>query len=1180
MKKYLLRFLILLLIVPLYVISNRFLDKKERDFSRPHVFTFRADRIPDRFFETQNLDRENFRIAFVVISGSFSGWSSDDPTFLMTQVSNQTWQKTLSLDKARNPYKYVLYPVKPGKKLFSDYHYSEGYWVEDLNASLFEDDSFGGVNSVHIVRSNRLLKSSVNFLLYALGLGLIALTLLEVIVRWLMHAPLSLKSKLILVFGVLLVFSNLFFIYYTYRQNRDTLRQTQVDKINMIHSMLLGEGVNFFLLTEPQTRGQIRSILDRFFVYSSLQDNYDLFSNTRHPLGRICILDNQGIMQLYSLEPSQAGFLGYWLKNDTNQLAAYLRLISDYAYSELVKSGENPRHIYSLSSSPLFQGGQHSEIPAPLTGKSPLLERLFFPYDHYLYPIYYKYQPVGYYLVQIYPRGYSGLLYQMLLFNLILLLILSGLYFLLVRQLGTIILDPLHQLITGIKKVQEGNYAYEISADTQDEIKTLADAYNYLREYQDYSRRKVEHYTRHLEDIVEDRTRELKILNAKLTALDETKSRFFSNISHDLRTPLTLILAPIEYILEEEVTDPGEIRSHLEIIRRNSLRLLKLINNLLDFSRLDAGRLEPRFQPLNVVQPLEFLVSTLNSAAERRQLHLELQVSASRPVIYADGEMFEKIIMNLLSNAFKFTPPQGTIRLEVWEDDTALYILVSDTGVGIPEDKLSHIFERFAQVDNSEKREFEGSGIGLSLVRELMDLHRGTIQVESSSGKGARFTLKFLKGRDHLEDRLVSELPLEENPVMRDYLLADFQSGGLEDKNHGRGGAESLPVPELLSGSTILVAEDQEDMRSFIRSLLESNFRVIEARDGQEAWEILSSSQPDLVISDVMMPRRTGLELCQALKSDPLLRHIPIILLTARIDENTRITSLENHADDYLAKPFNTRELLARVNNLLLTRRLEIQLMRRQQEIEQDLAQAALVQQSILTSSRQIRELRSLEIALRYLPMSGNVSGDYYNLHSLRNGRATITVADTAGHGLQAALSTMQLDVLVRESQVILNQPDERLHYLNRLFMNELRTRNFLTVFNIDIFDDLAVFSSAGHPPQILVRTAVREIIALNAPGPALGSEEGSEYQKAHQVVSPGDILILFTDGLYEEFSPGGEEFGDDRLFGLIKAWLEGGRLDAMTMEALCDSLLEQLREYHQGERYNDDVTMIAIRIL
>ncbi len=1184
MKKYLLRGIILLLLITLYIPVNRFFDMREAEFSRPHTFTFSTP-LPQKFYEYNKLDKDTFQIAYVVIAGGFSGWSADDPTFLMEKVSNHIWQKTLTLDKAKNPYKYVVFPVKPGKKSFSDYHYTEGFWVEDVNASHFEDDSFGGLNSVYIVRTTKMWKKLFSFFTFALIVVLLALTLLEFAVRILMHASLSLKSKLILIFSLLLISSNVFFIYYSYRQTRSLLIRTQIDKFNMIHNFLLGEGVDFFTLNRQETKKAITETLNKFFLHSSLREDFDLFSNTKQPIGRISILDPEGKLLLYSLEPSQEGFLRYWLNTDQSRIDSYMKLMSYYIFKAYKNKAEVARNIFSLHSFYIFYPDKYPEIPDALKGKLKFWNTLFLPEDQYLYPIYYKYQLVGYYVAQIYPESYSRILQNIITFNLILILILSGMFFLLISQLGKIILEPLHHVIQGINRIQEGDYEYEIHVDTRDEIKTLSDSYNFLREYLTYTRRKVEHYNQHLEDIVEERTHELQVLNTKLQDMDELKSRFFANISHDLRTPLTLILAPIEYILDEDIEDPQQIRHNLVTIRKNSLRLLKLINNLLDFSKLDAGKLNPRFRPTNIRKILEFLVSTLDSAAHSRDLKLTLDFSGADTMLYIDPEMFEKIIMNLLSNAFKFTPPQGSISLLVQDQDDAIQISIQDTGVGIPQDKLGHIFERFAQVDSSEKREFEGTGIGLSLVKELMDLHHGEISVQSAPGKGSVFSLRFLKGSDHLEDKFLSAEPVREIPAIREYLLSDFQKDVGEPLSPQEK-APVLPSPVLnsdfipqVTGSRILVVEDQADMRQFIQSLLSGSYEVSAAKDGKEAWDMIQITAPDLIISDVMMPRMTGYELCEMVKNHKDYRHIPLVLLTAKVDESGKLTGLEHHADDYLSKPFNTRELLARIQNLLISRKLENQLLARQKEIDQDLAQAALVQHSILSGKKDYERIKGLEIDVRFLPMSGTVSGDYYNISPLRSGRASLTIADCAGHGLQAALSTMQLDVLSRESRVLLNQPGERMTYINGLFVKELQTRTFLTVFNVDIFEDRISYCSAGHPDQLLLKVSEHRIVPLNAQGQAIGYIENSEFVQGHQMISAGDILLLFTDGIIEEFSPQGEEYGQDRLLQRLQEWLDDASLVDLSMKDLNRRILENLEVYLQKQNINDDITLIAVRI-
>jgi PAS domain S-box-containing protein len=402
-----------------------------------------------------------------------------------------------------------------------------------------------------------------------------------------------------------------------------------------------------------------------------------------------------------------------------------------------------------------------------------------------------------------------------------------------------------------------------------------------------------------------------------LAELDRAKTAFFSNISHEFRTPLTLMLGPLEEILGKPgSTTLAELRPLLETGNRNALRLQRLVNALLDFSRIEAGRLKARYRPTDLRRLTRELASSFESAMRRAGLAFTLNLNPLPQPVYIDTGMWEKIVFNLLSNAFKFTL-SGGVRVELSALDGAAVLTVRDTGIGIAADDLPHIFERFHRIEGAPGRSHEGTGIGLALVSDLVRLHGGSVAAESKPDSGSIFTVRIPFGRAHLPQDRISEEP-----------------GGLPD---GTGGA-AFPdeVSSWLDGdpadasaepegdaATILLAEDNADMRGYVRRLLQSaGHRVIAAEDGQAALDRMEQVVPDLVLTDVMMPRVDGLGLLRAIRGDPRLRELPVILLSARAGEEARIGGLAADADDYIVKPFTAPELMARVKSNLATGKL------------------------------------------------------------------------------------------------------------------------------------------------------------------------------------------------------------------------------------------------------------------
>lgn len=396
----------------------------------------------------------------------------------------------------------------------------------------------------------------------------------------------------------------------------------------------------------------------------------------------------------------------------------------------------------------------------------------------------------------------------------------------------------------------------------------------------------------------------LKKLEAdKYQELDSLKSRFFANISHEFRTPLTLLLLPLEK-RELQASTPEE-REEFGIMRRNASKLLNLVNQLLDLSRIEAGSLKLKTIHGNLNSFISTISSQFSSMAQSRKIHFEI-IPIAQVDAWFDPDKLEKIISNLLSNAFKFTPSGGSISVIISTDKDHAKVEISDSGMGIPPEKVDRIFDRFYQVDDSSQREFEGSGIGLSLVKELVELHHGTITVDSKPGQGSCFTLRIPLGNRHLANDEISELTeLVSMPVVRTFNNAD--ASPLSAPN------EEIPK--------VLIVEDNEDLRNYLNLSLRDKYNIVEASNGQQGLEYASREIPDLILSDLMMPKMDGLQLCREIKNNEKTSHIPVILLTAKTDHETRIDGLEIGADDYLSKPFSLPELTARVNNLIETRK-------------------------------------------------------------------------------------------------------------------------------------------------------------------------------------------------------------------------------------------------------------------
>lgn len=444
-----------------------------------------------------------------------------------------------------------------------------------------------------------------------------------------------------------------------------------------------------------------------------------------------------------------------------------------------------------------------------------------------------------------------------------------------------------------------------------------------------------------------------------LAELDRAKTTFFSNVSHEFRTPLTLMLGPAEDALSdrEEPLSPNQ-QQRIEVIQRNGLRLLKLVNTLLDFSRIESDRISAVYEPTDLATFTAELASVFRSAIERAKLRFVIDCPPLPEPIYVDREMWEKIVLNLVSNAFKFTFTGAiTVRLHLVGNQVEL--AVQDTGIGIPAAEIGHLFERFYRVKGAQGRTFEGSGIGLSLVQELVKLHGGTVEVSSVEGEGSCFRVFIPTGSAHLpaeqigagmdgfsKDTLVPSkdgLPnppllstaIGASPYVEEALRWLPEESGRVNEWEGRRVEKSqypiypsthLPIHPSTHPPKVLVVDDNADMREYVKRLLTQRWQVETAANGAIALNMIQQQLPDLVLTDVMMPEVDGFQLLNTLRSDPITQSIPIILLSARAGEEATVEGLEAGADDYLIKPFSARELVARVETQLQMSRLRQEL--------------------------------------------------------------------------------------------------------------------------------------------------------------------------------------------------------------------------------------------------------------
>jgi signal transduction histidine kinase/CheY-like chemotaxis protein len=424
---------------------------------------------------------------------------------------------------------------------------------------------------------------------------------------------------------------------------------------------------------------------------------------------------------------------------------------------------------------------------------------------------------------------------------------------------------------------------------------------------------------------LERQTIQLQNQSEKLKEMDKVKSRFFTNISHEFRTPLTLLMGPLEHMYTHSENEKE--KQNLSTMLRNSQRLLNLINQLLDLSRMDSGKEKTKAANQDIVSFLKGIIANFKPMAEQKKLGIRFHAEPQPILLYFDNQKMEKIMNNLLMNAVKYTPPGGHIIVSVFisreeqEVEAAspewVKISVKDSGAGIPPDQIDSIFDRFVQAERLKTNSQEGTGIGLALVKEYVQLHKGNIDLHSLEGKGTEFVLRFPTGSSHLEPGEITDTSGPVTPLNQPYI-------GIETMDYVPNGKDEH-IDETEPKPVILVVEDNADIRRYISGSLQPDYAVAEAIDGTEGIEKAKKVIPDLIISDIMMPGVDGYQLSGTLKNDIKTSHIPIILLTAKASEESIIQGLETGADDYITKPFNTQILLTRIKNLIELR-LQLQL--------------------------------------------------------------------------------------------------------------------------------------------------------------------------------------------------------------------------------------------------------------
>ncbi|MDD5199801.1 MAG: ATP-binding protein [Terrimicrobiaceae bacterium] len=453
---------------------------------------------------------------------------------------------------------------------------------------------------------------------------------------------------------------------------------------------------------------------------------------------------------------------------------------------------------------------------------------------------------------------------------------------------------------------------------------------------------------------------QLDLQNQKLQDLDRLKTEFFSNVSHELRTPLTLILGPVEGLLARGDALDAKLHESLILIHRNSLRLLKLINDLLDLTRLDQGAEVLRKKSVTIGPYIKGIVESVRHLGLSKQLRIKVEEGDLDATMTADPARIEKVLINLLTNAIKYTPAGGSIVVRWKARDAGVALEVEDTGVGIPTQDLAKVFDRFHQVGSNASNQHQGVGIGLALARELVEEHGGKLEVESRVGIGSTFRVNLpLAASPEVEPAAAEAGAISE---VEEPFEKAFRSADRSLRSHVEISDGDLPTMGR-GDSVVLVADDENDMRQYVVSLLAEDYRVVQTRHGGNVGAMVEEHEPDLVLLDWMMPGKSGLEVCRELRSGGAHRDLKIVLLTARIDEKSKIEALQSGADDFLTKPFSSVEVKTRVANLLRAARLQKDLRARNGELSATVEKLQRTE-TMLIQSEKMNAIGSLSAGL------------------------------------------------------------------------------------------------------------------------------------------------------------------------------------------------------------------------
>lgn len=654
---------------------------------------------------------------------------------------------------------------------------------------------------------------------------------------------------------------------------------------------------------------------------------------------------------------------------------------------------------------------------------------------------------------------------------------------------------------------------------------------------------------------------ELEEKNRKLVEFDSVKNEFLANTSHELRTPLHGIIGIATSLINGAAGELDDrVRGNLAMIVSSGRRLAALVNDILDFSRIRDHSLVLNRVNVNVHAIAAYVVELTSATLRDDEIKIINDVDPNLPMVLADENRTEQILINLVGNAIKFTS-HGSIRIFAHgPEEGMIHIGVEDTGMGIPSDKLEAIFDSFYQLDGSEVRQRGGAGLGLSISRKLVELQGGKIKVESEEGKGSVFSFTLPMAGKGVEKKDGER-----------YQITETLAKAIETMEK-----DSVPIPaeekRPARDETILVVDDDPiNLQVLDNQLSLQGYTVARAMEGSQVFSALQNIRPDLILLDVMMPRMSGYEVAREVRKNYSLFDLPIMMLTARNQPEDVARGFESGANDYLSKPFDSTELLARVHTLL-TLRKAVQENRKYLTYEQELAFAKRIQHAALPAK--LPEYENLEIAAKYVPMA-TVGGDFYNMHRLNDTSLGVLVSDVSGHGVPAALIASMVNIVFSILKDASTSPSKFLQEMNRLLTGNME-QQFLTAGFLfcDMVEGKVLYARTGHEPLLLLRREEARILEIMPKGKAIGWFKELVLEEAIEELKNGDRLILYTDCIIEELNSSGEMYGRKRFNELILS------TSKLSPEEMVDEVYRELMEWGGGgDTFSDDFTLVVIDV-